>query len=101
MSTKDPILTISVAAKLLNLHPRTLMLYEKAELFGPHRTSTKRRMYSLDDLDDLQFIKFLTHEKGVNIQGVKTILEAINLTREQGVDLKKLLFPYFKVQQLI
>jgi MraZ protein len=41
MASKDPILTISIAAKLLNIHPRTIMLYEKSNLFSSQRTGTK------------------------------------------------------------
>ena len=101
MNTKLPILTISVAAKLLGLHPRTVMLYEKSGFLSPHRTTTNRRMYSVKDLDDLQFVKFLTRDKGINLQGVKFLLEAIQLTNKDGVDLKKLLFPTFKAKELL
>lgn len=101
MRSNEPILTISVAADLLNLHPRSLMLYEKVGLLYPHRTVTKRRMFSIKDLDRLQFVKFLTREKGLNLQGVKILLEAIELTGKEGVDLKKLLFPTFKPNDLI
>lgn len=101
MSVHEPILSISIAAKLLKLHPRTLMLYEKAGVIGPHRTDTKRRMFSLDNLEKLQFIRFLIQEKGINIQGVKILLEAIHLAKTEGVDLKKLMFPQFRPQQLV
>ena len=101
MSINEPILTISVGAKLLGLHPRTLMLYEKEGLTAPHRTNTKRRLYSVDDLDHLQFITFLTRETGINIRGVKTILSAIELAEKEGFNLKKALFPLFKLKKLI
>lgn len=100
MSTAEPILTISIAAKLLDLHPRTIMLYEKTGLMKPYRTGTQRRMYSVKDLDDLQFIKFLTRQKGINLQGVKFLLEAISLAEKGGVKLKELLFPSFKAEKL-
>lgn len=96
----EPILSISVAAKLLLLHPRTVMLYEKTGLISPHRTSTQRRMFSVKDLDQLQFVKFLTKGNGVNLQGVKFILEAISLAEKEGVDLRKKLFPQFKTVRL-
>lgn len=101
MNIIQPILTISVAAKLLGLHPRTVMLYERSGFLSPHRTNTNRRMYSIKDLDDLQFVKFLTRDKGINLQGVKFLLEAIQVANNGGVDLKKLLFPNFKVKELI
>lgn len=76
------------------------MLYEKTKLFTSHRTSTKRRMFSEQDLENLQFIKFLTQKKGVNLQGVKVVLEAIYFADRGGVDLKSLLFPDFKAEKL-
>ena len=99
-STEAPLLTISVAADLLKLHPRTLMLYERAGFITPHRTGTNRRMFSFKDLEHLQFIKYLTHQQGVNLHGVKFILEALSLAEKEGLNLKKLLFPSFKPTHL-
>ncbi len=45
-----PLYTISVAAEILETHPRTLMLYEDAHLIEPHRTTTNRRRYSQRDI---------------------------------------------------
>lgn len=100
MGTSEPILTISIAAKLLNVHPRTIMLYEKTELFTPHRTSTQRRMFSGKDLEALQFIKYLTQQRRINLSGVKVVLEAISVAEKGGVKLKSLLFPDFKAEKL-
>jgi len=101
MSTEQPILTISMAAKLLNIHPRSIMLYEHTGIFASFRTGTQRRLFSVKDLDELQFIKYLTQSKGINLAGVKVILEAIKLAEKEGLELKKLLFPAFKAEQLI
>lgn len=101
MPDNQAILTISVAAKLLDLHPRTLMLYEQAGLLTPHRTSTQRRLFSIEDLNRLQFIKHLTQKKGLNLQGVKITLEAIKIAEENDIKLKQQLFPNFKLQRLI
>lgn len=76
------------------------MLYEKAGFITPHRTGTNRRMYSFKDLDDLQFIKFLTHEKRINLEGVRTVLEAIEIAQKGDMDLKILLFPTFQLKSL-
>lgn len=100
MASNDPILTISVAAKLLHIHPRTIMLYERSNLFSSQRTDTKRRMFSEKDLGDLQFIKFLTQKKGINLQGVKIMLDAIYIAEKNGLDLRSKLFPEFKVEKL-
>ena len=99
-STEIPLLTISVAADLLKLHSRTLMLYERAGFITPYRTGTNRRMFSFKDLDQLQFIKYLTHQQGINLSGVKVILEALSLAEKEGVSLKKMLFPDFKPTSL-
>lgn len=101
MSSDKPILTISVAAKLLGVHPRTIMMYEHENVFTPHRTDTKRRMFSMDDLNRLQFIKFLTHDIGLNLQGIRTFFEAVEVSKKAGVDLQKALFPQFEAKQLI
>lgn len=101
MSSNEAILTISVAAKLLHLHPRTLMTYEREGLTSPHRTETQRRMFSLADLDLLQFVIYLIQKRRLNIQGVKTILEALDIASKGGLDLKKIMFPDFKSKSLI
>lgn len=100
MASNNPILTISIAAKLLNIHPRTIMLYEKSNLFSSQRTDTKRRMFSESDLAELQFIKFLTQKRGINLQGVKIVLDAIYISEKSGLDLKLKLFPDFKAEKL-
>jgi MerR family transcriptional regulator, heat shock protein HspR len=70
-----PLYTISIASEILQTHPRTLMLYEEVGLIAPFRTATNRRRYSQRDLRKLQVIQFLTREMGVNLAGVRCILE--------------------------
>lgn len=101
MPGEKSILTISVASKLLGLHPRTLMFYEKSGLISPHRTSTQRRLFSVKDLNRLQFIKYLTQKEGINIRGVKFLLEAIKISKENDIRLQRRLFPLFKLKRLI
>jgi MerR family transcriptional regulator/heat shock protein HspR len=67
-----PLYTISVAAEILETHPRTLMLYEDARLVEPHRTSTNRRRYSQRDISKVQVIQHLTREKGVTLAACAT-----------------------------
>lgn len=71
----EPVYVISVAARLVGLHVQTLRLYEKKGLVVPQRTDKKTRLYSLNDLKKLKLIKYLTHEKGLNLAGVKMVLE--------------------------
>lgn len=77
------------------------MIYESLGIINPHRTETKRRLYSIEDLNKLQFIRYLTQVKGINLQGVKNLLEAIEIGEENGILIKKRLFPHFKPQKLI
>jgi len=65
---------MSVAANLAGLHPQTLRLYERRGLVEPARTGGGNRRYSDADLDQLRRITMLT-EAGVNIEGVRRILE--------------------------
>jgi MerR family transcriptional regulator/heat shock protein HspR len=70
---KQPLLMISVVAKMLNVHPQTLRLYEREGLITPCRTK-RTRLYSLDDVERLAMILRLTREMGVNRSGVEIIL---------------------------
>lgn len=101
MDNDKPILTISVAANLLKLHPRTLMLYERSGLITPYRTETQRRYYSKKDLEELQFIKYLTQNEGVNLKAVKLLKRAIKVSDKNGLNLRKILFPEFKPSPLV
>ncbi len=79
-----PIFTLSVAADLLGLHPRTLRIYEEKRLVVPARTEGNRRRYSQNDINRFQAIRLLT-VRGVNLEGVRIILDmAGELTRLGG-----------------
>lgn len=79
-----PIFTLSVAADLLGLHPRTLRIYEEKKLVIPSRTEGNRRRYSQRDIQRFQFIRHLT-AGGVNLEGVRIILDmAEELSRLGG-----------------
>src|SRR6267143_6781777 len=83
------ILTPSIASEILNLHPRTLMIYESESLIKPQRTATNRRRYSEDDIRRVRVIQFLTRQKGVNLAGVKYVLRLIQSLGAQGLDLNQ------------
>src|SRR5947209_8220878 len=80
-----PIYTISVAAEILETHPRTLMMYENIGLVVPQRTSTNRRRFSQRDIYKLQTIQNLTRNHGVNLNGVRYVLQLLKLLHENGV----------------
>src|SRR2546425_12354209 len=81
-----PLYTISLAAEILETHPRTLMLYEAAGLIEPHRTSTNRRRYSQRDISKVQVIQHLTREKGVTLAGVRHILSLFETMKRHRVE---------------
>src|SRR5260370_5360133 len=81
-----PLYTISVAAEILETHPRTLMLYEDAGLIVPYRTSTNRRRYSQRDISKVQVIQHLTREKGVTLAGVRHILSLFETMKKHRVE---------------
>jgi MerR family transcriptional regulator/heat shock protein HspR len=69
----EPCYVISVAAKLVELHPQTLRRYEEIGLIKPTRTSG-RRLYSPHDLELLRKINRLVNDLGINLAGVEVIL---------------------------
>ena len=81
------VFTPSIASEILNLHPRTLMIYESESLIKPQRTATNRRRYSEDDIRRVRVIQFLTRQKGVNLAGVKYVLRLLHSLGDQGLDL--------------
>jgi MerR family transcriptional regulator/heat shock protein HspR len=80
-----PIFTLSVAADLLGLHPRTLRIYEEKKLVVPARTEGNRRRYSQNDIQRFQFIRRLTRG-GVNLEGVRIILDMADELTQLGGD---------------
>jgi MerR family transcriptional regulator/heat shock protein HspR len=71
----EPVFIISVAARLLEMHPQTLRKYEREGLIAPSRTSGNLRLYSDEDLDRLRQVKHLVGERGLNLAGVQLTLE--------------------------
>ena len=69
----QPVYMISIVAKMLNVHPQTLRLYEREGLIAPCR-SKRSRLYSEEDVERLSMILRLTRELGVNRSGVEIIL---------------------------
>ena len=66
---------ISVAAELAGMHPQTLRIYERKGLLRPSRTAGNTRRYSERDIEMLRQIHQLTQERGINLAGVKMIVE--------------------------
>ena len=66
---------ISMAARLLDMHPQTLRKYERLGLVRPTRTIGSMRVYTRGELDRLRLIKHLVDELGVNLAGVQRLLQ--------------------------
>ena len=69
---------ISIAAELAGVHPQTLRIYERKGLLSPARTAGNTRRYSNRDIERLRMIQRLTQEHGVNLAGVKMIVDLEN-----------------------
>lgn len=78
-SANRPVYVISIAANLAGCHPRTLRIYEEVGLLEPVRTDTNIRLYSDDDLQRVRVIRYLTQVRGVNLAGVKMLLQLRNI----------------------
>ena len=70
-----PLFLISTAARLAGMHPQTLRTYDRLGLVVPKRASGRGRRYSLKDIDRLRLVQYLSQEEGINLVGVRRILE--------------------------
>jgi MerR family transcriptional regulator, heat shock protein HspR len=75
VSDDTPVYVISVAAQLSGLHPQTLRAYDRLGLVSPGRSPGRGRRYSLRDILMLREVQRLSQEEGVNLSGIKRILE--------------------------
>jgi MerR family transcriptional regulator/heat shock protein HspR len=83
---------ISMAARMLGMHPQTLRKYERLGLVRPSRTIGSMRLYSRDELERLKIIKRLVDDAGINLAGIQRLLsiaEAVQrirpLTRDESL----------------
>ena len=81
---------ISVAARLLGVHPQTLRYYERAGLIQPSRSRGNIRLYSARDIERAQQIKRLIEDLGVNLAGVEVILRLTERMRQMETELQQL-----------
>ncbi len=70
-----PLYLIGVVAEMLKIHPQTLRLYERKGLINPSRTVGRTRMYSAEDVEEIERILRLTRDLGVNLAGVEIIIK--------------------------
>ena len=73
-----PIFVISVAAELAEMHPQTLRQYDRLGLVSPDRTAGRGRRYSARDIELLRQVQALSQDEGINLAGIKRIIELEN-----------------------
>ncbi len=74
MAVDHDLYLISMAARMLGMHPQTLRKYERLGLVQPSRTIGSMRLYSRDELERLRIIKRLVDDGGINLAGVQRLL---------------------------
>ncbi len=72
------VFVISVAAELAGMHPQTLRQYDRLGLVSPQRTAGRGRRYSARDISQLREVQRLSQQEGMNLAGIKRILELEN-----------------------
>jgi MerR family transcriptional regulator/heat shock protein HspR len=73
-SAMNDFFLISVAARMLGMHPQTLRKYDRLGLIQPSRTIGSMRVYSQDEIERLRAIKRLVDDAGINLAGVQRLL---------------------------
>ena len=94
MRKSVPVLPISTVMQLTNLTARQIRYYEEHHLIEPVRTEGNRRMFSLNNIDELLEIQELL-EQGINIAGIKKVFalkKEVNKRTFRGIDLAELDF---------
>ena len=91
LDQEAPVFVISVAAQLAGMHPQTLRQYDRLGLVSPGRAAGRGRRYSARDVAQLREIQRLSQEEGVNLAGVKRILELENQVAALAAKVRELL----------
>lgn len=85
----EPLYVISVVAKLLEVHPQTLRLYERQGLIHPKRRG-QIRLFSDSDIERLRQILRLKEDLGVNTAGVEVILNLLDRIEELQIEVERI-----------
>ena len=72
---KRPVFMIGIASQLIGVHPQTLRMYEQKGLLRPGKSIKNTKLYSQEDVDLGRYIQKLTQEMGMNLAGVKKVLD--------------------------
>jgi MerR family transcriptional regulator/heat shock protein HspR len=90
MDDDSPVFVISVAAELAGMHPQTLRQYDRLGLVTPGRAGGGGRRYSPRDVALLREVQRLSQEEGVNLAGIKRVIElenAVDALRTRAAEL--------------
>ncbi len=75
-TSTDPIYSISEASKILEIHPRTLLKYEKLKLLKPFRNpKNNRRVYTGNDIQWVVCVMRLVHQDGYSLKSLRSVLD--------------------------
>lgn len=81
MGIQEDIYFISVAARMLGMHPQTLRKYERLGLVQPTRTVGSMRLYTREELARLRIIKRMVDDAGINLAGVQRLLSVVEIVQ--------------------
>jgi MerR family transcriptional regulator/heat shock protein HspR len=87
---KKGFFSISAVAKIFSVHQQTVRLYEKQGLISPKRSSGNTRLFSEEDIDQLEEVIYLTHEMGINLAGVEMILRLKKQIKKMQNEMNKI-----------
>lgn len=90
MDPNLPLFTVTVAARLAEMHPQTLRGYERLELVIPSRTKGRARRYTLNDIARLRHIQMLSQDEGINLEGIRRILALEGELEKHRIQIDKL-----------
>lgn len=90
MAMQEGVYVISVAARILDMHPQTLRKYERVGLIMPSRTLGMSRLYSDEDIARLKLIKHLVDNMGLNLAGVRMAMRLFNRMIEMRASVAQL-----------
>ncbi|MDR0959447.1 MAG: MerR family transcriptional regulator [Propionibacteriaceae bacterium] len=85
-----PLFLISTAARLAGMHPQTLRQYDRLGLVTPRRTRGRGRRYSANDIARLRLVQYLSQDEGINLNGVRRIMELQARTADLQNDVERL-----------
>ena len=87
---KRPVYMIGIASELIGVHPQTLRMYEHKGLLRPRKSIKNTRLYSQDDVDLGRYIQRLTQEMGMNLAGVRKVIDLERQVAKQEAEITAL-----------